>query len=149
MNRGPHMVAHMCRDPLSRCTCRARVTADFLRKSWGFSGVAAVSRYTPPPKRLSHLQLSGVSHVKLPLKRCRATWGCSSYTCRCRATLCNYGPTWVYRPVRGRDVNWPFFRGRKRHINIWHIPPPREKITKIIRPEYFYVILGGGYGKIT
>ena len=22
-------------------------------------------------------------------------------------------------------------------------PPPREKITKIIRPEYFYVILGG------
>ena len=28
-------------------------------------------------------------------------------------------------------------------------PPPREKITKIIRPEYFYVLLGGGYGKIT
>ena len=27
--------------------------------------------------------------------------------------------------------------------------PPREKITKIIRPEYFYVILGGSYGKIT
>ena len=26
-------------------------------------------------------------------------------------------------------------------------PPPGEKITKIIRPEYFYVILGGGYGK--
>ena len=28
-------------------------------------------------------------------------------------------------------------------------PPRREKNTKIIRPEYFYVILGGGYGKIT
>ena len=26
--------------------------------------------------------------------------------------------------------------------------PPRENITKIIRPEYFCVILGGGYGKI-
>ena len=28
-------------------------------------------------------------------------------------------------------------------------PPPREKITKIIRREYSYVILGSGYGKIT
>ena len=27
------------------------------------------------------------------------------------------------------------------------IPPPREKITKIIRPEYFYVIFGGDYSK--
>ena len=27
-------------------------------------------------------------------------------------------------------------------------PPPRENITKIIRPEYFCVISGGGYGKI-
>ena len=26
--------------------------------------------------------------------------------------------------------------------------PPRENITKIIRPEYIYVILGGDYGKI-
>ena len=26
--------------------------------------------------------------------------------------------------------------------------PPRENITKIIRPEYFCVISGGGYGKI-
>ena len=25
--------------------------------------------------------------------------------------------------------------------------PPPENITKIIRPEYFCVILGGGYGK--
>ena len=28
-------------------------------------------------------------------------------------------------------------------------PPPNKNITKIIRPEYFYVILGGDYGKIT
>ena len=27
-------------------------------------------------------------------------------------------------------------------------PPPRENIMKIIRPEYFYVIFGGDYGKI-
>ena len=32
---------------------------------------------------------------------------------------------------------------------VGRITPPREKITKIIRPEYSYVILGGGYGKIT
>ena len=28
-------------------------------------------------------------------------------------------------------------------------PPPGETITKIIRSEYFSVIFGGGYGKIT
>ena len=28
-------------------------------------------------------------------------------------------------------------------------PPPGENITKITCPEYFYVILGGSYGKIT
>ena len=27
-------------------------------------------------------------------------------------------------------------------------PPPRENITKIMRPEYSCVIFGGGYGKI-
>ena len=62
-------------------------------ESWAFSGVAAVSRYTPPPPLKGPvapvaLQLPGVSHVKLPLKRCRAPGRCSSYTCRCRATLC-------------------------------------------------------------
>ena len=30
-----------------------------------------------------------MSHVKLPPKRCRATRGCSTYTCGCHATLCN------------------------------------------------------------
>ena len=44
------IVAHVCGDPLSRYTCRAtRVAADFLR-ILGFSGVTAVSRYTPPKK---------------------------------------------------------------------------------------------------
>ena len=28
------------------------------------------------------------------------------------------------------------------------LTPPLRKITKIISPEYFYVILGGSYGKI-
>ena len=28
-------------------------------------------------------------------------------------------------------------------------PPPHENITKIVRPEYFYVIFRGGHGKIT
>ena len=38
-------------------------------------------------------------------------------------------------PLSWSDVSW--------------LLPPGEKITKIICPEYFYVILGGGYGKIT
>ena len=36
--------------------------------------------------------------------------------------------------------------------NIWkhpvNTPPPREKITKIIRPEYFYVFLGAATAKL-
>ena len=59
--------------------------------SLGFSGVAAVSRYTPlkGPVAPVALERPRVSHIKLSLKRCRATGGCSSYTCGCRATLCN------------------------------------------------------------
>ena len=37
-------------------------------------------------------QLAGGSQVKLPLKMCRDTGGCSSYACECRTTLCTYGP---------------------------------------------------------
>ena len=89
----PHLVAHDCGYPLSRYTCRAtRVAADFLdfiafcRCSTGVAlhpprnfGVAPF----PPPVRRE------VSHRNLGLKRCRATRGCRSYSCRCRATLCN------------------------------------------------------------
>ena len=45
---------------------------------------------------------------------------------------------------RGNELNM-FPRALRTHP----ITPPREKITKIIRPEYFYVILGGSYGKLT
>ena len=92
----PFIVAHVyvCGDPLSRCTCRAtRIPAD-SSESRGFSGAAALSRYTPPkgPVAPFALQMPGVLHVELPLKRCRATGGGSSYTCGCRTTLCNYAP---------------------------------------------------------
>ena len=74
------IVAHVCGEPLSRYRGRSR----FPQNPGGFSGVAAVSRYTPPPLEGPvapvALELPGVSHVKLPLKRCRATGGCSSYT---------------------------------------------------------------------
>ena len=86
------LVAHDCGYPLSRYTCRAtRVAADFLdfrafcRCSTGVAlhppkhfGVA------PPPPVCRE-----VSHRNLGLKRCRATRGCRSYSCGCRATLCN------------------------------------------------------------
>ena len=70
------------------------------------------------------LQLPGVSHVKLPLKRCRATGGCRSYTCGCDATLCNYGkyhngtlfaskrtrtlrgPQWLHKQCNRCVCNW-------------------------------------------
>ena len=91
-NRVLDLVAHDCGYPLSRYTCRAtRVAADFLdfiafrRCS---TGVALhplkilVSHLLPPLCR-------EVSHRNLGLKRCRATRGCRSYSCGCRATLCN------------------------------------------------------------
>ena len=53
------------------------VSQQISLESWGFAGVAAVSRYTPlkGPVAPVTLDLPGVSHVKLPLKRCRATGG--------------------------------------------------------------------------
>ena len=61
--RGPPVALHMSQQISS--------------ESLGFSGVAAVSRYTPlkGPVAPVALELPGVSHVKLPLKRCRATGG--------------------------------------------------------------------------
>ena len=77
---------------VSRYTCRAtRVTAnflDFIAFCRCSTGVAAhplkimVSHLPPPLCR-------EVSHRNLGLKRCRATRGCRSYSCGCRATLCN------------------------------------------------------------
>ena len=48
-------------------------------------------------------------------------------------------------------VSWVVLSGLLTHTHTKKMPttPPHEKITKIIRPEYFYVILGGGYGKTT
>ena len=86
---GGWVVAHVCGDPLSRCTCRAtRVAADFLRILRFFRCSSSIASHPPlkGPVAPVTLALPGVSHVKLPLKRCRATGGCSSYTCRCRAT---------------------------------------------------------------
>ena len=82
----PHIVAHRVRGPRF-----PQISSEF----WGFSGVATVIALHPPkgPVAPVALELPLVSHVKLPLKRCRATGGCSNYTCGCRATLCNYGST--------------------------------------------------------
>ena len=92
----------MCGGPLSRYTCHTR----FPQNLRGFLGAAAVSRYTPPnsPAAPVALQLQGVPHLKLPLKRCRATRGCSSYTCGCRATLCNYA-LWLFPDFAGFGVS--------------------------------------------
>ena len=86
------LVAHDCGYPLSRYTCRAtRVAADFLdfivfcRCSTGVAlhPLKILVSHLPPP------QCREVSHRNLGLKRCRATQGCRSYSCGCRATLCN------------------------------------------------------------
>ena len=85
------LVAHDCGYPLSRYTCRAtRVAADFLdfiafcRCSTGVAlhPLKILVSHLPPPL------CREVSHRNLGLKRCRATRGCRSYSCGCRATLC-------------------------------------------------------------
>ena len=86
------LVAHDCGYPLSRYMCRAtRVAADFLdfiafcRCSTGVAlhplKICGVALFPP--------HFREVSHRNLGLKRCRATRGCRSYSCGCRATLCN------------------------------------------------------------
>ena len=90
--RNIFLVAHDCGYPLSRYTCRAtRVAADFLdfiafcRCSTGVAlhPLKILVSHLPPPL------CREVSHRNLGLKRCRATRGCRSYSCGCRATLCN------------------------------------------------------------
>ena len=51
-----------------------------------------------------------------------------------------------FPPRRCGAKPWNVAKTKSREL--W-IPTPGEKITKIIRPECFYVILGGGYGKNT
>ena len=77
------MSVHSCTrvwGPLSRYTCRSR-------KSWCYSGVAAVSRYTPPkrPYRTCHPSTArGVA--RQAASEGVALQGGSSYTCGCRTT---------------------------------------------------------------
>ena len=87
------LVAHDCGYPLSRYTCRATHVAadslDFIAFCRCSTGVALhplkilVSHLPPPPVP------GGVAPKFGCLKRCRATRGCRSYSCGCRATLCN------------------------------------------------------------
>ena len=61
--RGPPVALHVSR----------HISQQISSESWAFSGVAAVSCYTlKGPVALVAIELPGVSHVKLPLKRCRA-----------------------------------------------------------------------------
>ena len=112
------IVAHECGDPLSRYTCRSRLA--FFRCS---SGVALHPLLKSPVAPVA-LQLPGLSHVKLPLKRCRTTGVCSSYTCRCRATLCNYASNLqfiTFRPPKARFAKQGFSSGTLK----WATPPVR------------------------
>ena len=47
-------------------------------------------------------------------------------------------------------AKWPRRHSPTHHGNITSLPPPprRENITNMIRPEDYYVILGGSYSKI-
>ena len=88
------MVVDISQVPACRAMCRAtRVAADFLdfiafcRCSTGVAlhPLKILVSHLPPPL------CREVSHRNLGLKRCCATRGCRSYSCGCRATLCNYG----------------------------------------------------------
>ena len=82
-SQAPHSCTRdVCGDP-RRATCVALHCRSRFPQNPGVFQVRQRCRATPPLK--NHvvpvaLQLSGVSHVKLPLKRCRATRGCSSCT---------------------------------------------------------------------
>ena len=72
---------------VSRYTCR-NWFLDFIAFCRCSTGVALhplVVGVAPPPPPLCRQ----VSHRNLGLKRCCATQGCRSYSCGCRATLCN------------------------------------------------------------
>ena len=73
---GLHDWGHSCTRVRGRPVA-LHVSQQISSESWGFLGVAAVSRYTPlkGPVAPVALELPGVSHVKLPPKRCRATGG--------------------------------------------------------------------------
>ena len=67
----------MCGDPLSR----TRVAADFLRILGFFRCSSSIALHPlKGPVAPAALELPGVSHVKLPLKRRRATGGCIAAT---------------------------------------------------------------------
>ena len=77
------IVAHVCGDPESRYTCRVPLSQQFFMYS---SGIVLHA----PKRLLSHpsfVNRQGVSHLKLPLGRCRAKGGGSNYTCKCSAAL--------------------------------------------------------------
>ena len=100
------LVAHVCGDTLSRYTCRSRFPLNP-----GVFQVQQQYRITLPlkgPVAPVALELPGVSHVKLPLKRCRATGGCSSCSRGCRATLCNQGYRCIlnYYPINSKTILW-------------------------------------------
>ena len=86
------LVAHDCRYPLSRYTCRAtRVAADFL-DFIAFCRCSTGVALHPLKILVSHLSppIPGRCRTEnLGLKRWRATRGCRSYSCGCRATLRN------------------------------------------------------------
>ena len=87
------LLAHDCGYPLSRYMCRAtRVAAHFL-DFIAFCGCSIGVALHPLKILVSHLLPPPVPGGVAPkfggLKRCRATRGCRSYSCGCRATLCN------------------------------------------------------------
>ena len=79
--RVPPVALHM-----SRYTCRSWFPGfiAFCRCSTGVALHPLKNFGVAPPPPLCR----EVSHRNLGLKRCRATRGCRSYSCGCRATLC-------------------------------------------------------------
>ena len=72
------------------------------------------------------------------------SWGCSSEDRKGSSCCMTKGSGELQKRVKLRTP----WCGSLKHSTIV-LTPPRKNITKIIRPEYFYVIFRGGYGKIT
>ena len=129
------IVAHVCGDPLSRYTCHATLSQQISSESWGsFRCSSAFALHPPPPKKPCRTgrpsTARGVTRQAASEKVSRYRGGCSSYTCGCRATLCNYATSW-WQQETWTPLLMPAEHLRKVPLNPGHQPMATSRATYV------------------